>query len=88
MWPEDMKAIFERVRNLNEEHGFAPNSRPFIYQEVIDLGKKHVLFFPNVLRRAITVAVPVTLHLQATSQSLTRNTWASGVSSTSATALR
>lgn len=38
MWPEDLKAILSRVNNLNQEHGFAPNSRPFVYQEVIDMG--------------------------------------------------
>lgn len=37
MWPEDMKEIFNRLGNLNTTHGFAANSRPFVYQEVIDL---------------------------------------------------
>ncbi|XP_034233104.1 alpha-amylase B-like [Thrips palmi] len=44
MWPEDLKAIFGRVRNLNEAHGFAPNSRAFVYQEVIDLGNEPVSY--------------------------------------------
>ena len=30
--------IYNRLNNLNTEHGFAGGSRPFIYQEVIDLG--------------------------------------------------
>lgn len=38
MWPADLKAILLRVKNLNTEHGFAANSRPFIYQEVIERG--------------------------------------------------
>lgn len=37
MWPSDMNDIFTRLNNLNTSHGFAPNSRPFIFQEVIDL---------------------------------------------------
>ncbi|KAK9688400.1 Alpha amylase, catalytic domain [Popillia japonica] len=36
MWPEDMRAIFNRVNDLNVNHGFAPNTRPFVYQEVIN----------------------------------------------------
>ncbi|XP_055383823.1 alpha-amylase-related protein-like [Condylostylus longicornis] len=38
MWPIDMEVIFKRVKNLNTNYGFAPNSRPFIFQEVIDNG--------------------------------------------------
>ncbi|XP_054088895.1 alpha-amylase 2-like [Zeugodacus cucurbitae] len=38
MWPSDLKNIYNRLNNLNTEHGFAGGSRPFIYQEVIDLG--------------------------------------------------
>ncbi|KAJ1523467.1 hypothetical protein ONE63_001321 [Megalurothrips usitatus] len=44
MWPEDLKAIFERSNNLSQEHGFAPNTRPFIYQEVIDLGGEAISY--------------------------------------------
>ena len=33
-----MENIFGRLNNLNTAHGFAANSRPFITQEVIDLG--------------------------------------------------
>ena len=35
MWPEDLEHIFGRLHNLNTAHGFAANSRPFIFQEVI-----------------------------------------------------
>nr|AYV99593.1 venom polypeptide [Dolopus genitalis] len=38
MWPEDLKAIYSRIKNLNTQHGFPANSKPFITQEVIDLG--------------------------------------------------
>lgn len=39
MWPADLKAIYDSVKNLNTAHGFTEGARPFIYQEVIDLGK-------------------------------------------------
>lgn len=38
MWPEDLAHIYGRLNNLNTAHGFAAGSRPFIAQEVIDLG--------------------------------------------------
>ncbi|KAI4459934.1 alpha-amylase [Holotrichia oblita] len=38
MWPGDLQIIFNRLSNLNTNHGFAGGSRPFIFQEVIDLG--------------------------------------------------
>ncbi|XP_053682119.1 alpha-amylase 2-like [Sabethes cyaneus] len=38
MWPDDLKAIYERVKNLSGFHGFQIGTRPFIAQEVIDLG--------------------------------------------------
>lgn len=37
MWPADLKSIYGRLNNLNTNF-FAANSRPFIAQEVIDLG--------------------------------------------------
>ncbi|KAG5285250.1 hypothetical protein AALO_G00001220 [Alosa alosa] len=37
MWPGDMKAVFDRLHNLNTAW-FSAGSRPFIFQEVIDLG--------------------------------------------------
>ncbi|CAL8087156.1 unnamed protein product [Orchesella dallaii] len=40
MWPAELKEIFDRLNNLPTEQGFAPNSRPFIYQETVDLGPK------------------------------------------------
>ncbi|XP_059839656.1 pancreatic alpha-amylase-like [Hypanus sabinus] len=37
MWPGDLEAIFSRLKTLNTRW-FSPGSKPFIYQEVIDLG--------------------------------------------------
>ncbi|PNF33597.1 Alpha-amylase 1 [Cryptotermes secundus] len=38
MWPKDLQYIYSQVDNLQTSQGFDPGSRPFIYQEVIDLG--------------------------------------------------
>ncbi|KAI4480204.1 hypothetical protein M0804_010565 [Polistes exclamans] len=38
MWPEDLQVIYSRIKNLSTKHGFKPNSRPYIFQEVIDNG--------------------------------------------------
>lgn len=38
MWPNDLEVIYGSVSNLNTKFGFPANARPFIYQEVIDLG--------------------------------------------------
>lgn len=38
MWPADLKVIYGKVKNLNSSHGFPSGARPFISQEVIDLG--------------------------------------------------
>jgi len=37
MWPGDMEIIFNSVNNLNTDY-FPAGARPFIFQEVIDLG--------------------------------------------------
>ncbi|XP_070602534.1 pancreatic alpha-amylase-like [Erythrolamprus reginae] len=37
MWPGDMKAFLDKLKNLNTKW-FAEGTRPFIFQEVIDLG--------------------------------------------------
>ncbi|KFO26902.1 Pancreatic alpha-amylase [Fukomys damarensis] len=37
VWPGDIKAILDKLHNLNTEW-FSEGSRPFIFQEVIDLG--------------------------------------------------
>ncbi|XP_055524227.1 alpha-amylase A-like [Wyeomyia smithii] len=38
MWPGDLEHVYGRLNNLNTDHGFASGARPFITQEVIDLG--------------------------------------------------
>ncbi|XP_037948725.1 alpha-amylase 1-like [Teleopsis dalmanni] len=42
MWPSDLQVIFNRLNNLSTSHGFASNIRPFIFQEVIDMGSEAV----------------------------------------------
>ncbi|XP_012251564.2 alpha-amylase-like [Athalia rosae] len=42
MWPGDLRAIYDRLNNLNTNHGFPSGSRPFIFQEVIDQGGEAV----------------------------------------------
>lgn len=37
MWPADLQAIYARLNDLSTEF-FAPGTKPFIYQEVIDMG--------------------------------------------------
>lgn len=37
MWPADLNAIYSRLNNLSE-NVFPAHTKPFIYQEVIDLG--------------------------------------------------
>uniref|UniRef100_A0A8C6QDW0 Alpha-amylase n=1 Tax=Nannospalax galili TaxID=1026970 RepID=A0A8C6QDW0_NANGA len=37
MWPGDIKAVLDKLHNLNTKW-FSQGSRPFIFQEVIDLG--------------------------------------------------
>ncbi|XP_047533014.1 alpha-amylase 1-like [Vanessa atalanta] len=38
MWPRDLSVIYSRLHNLNTAHGFPSGARPYIFQEVIDLG--------------------------------------------------
>ncbi|CAL8072293.1 unnamed protein product [Orchesella dallaii] len=42
MWPADMKAILDKLDNLSVQHGFTANARPFVVQEVIDLGNEAI----------------------------------------------
>ena len=39
MWPADLEYIYGKVNGLSSDHGFESGARPYIYQEVIDLGK-------------------------------------------------
>ncbi|XP_020281589.1 alpha-amylase 4N-like [Pseudomyrmex gracilis] len=38
MWPNDLKEIYSRLKNLNTQHNFPKDARPYIFQEVIDYG--------------------------------------------------
>ncbi|XP_055692015.1 alpha-amylase A-like [Lutzomyia longipalpis] len=42
MWPEDIKFLFGSTKNLSPEFGFPDKARPFLYQEVIDLGQEPI----------------------------------------------
>jgi hypothetical protein len=42
MWPEDLQYIYSHVKNLSTVHGFPPQTRPFIYQEVMYHGDKNI----------------------------------------------
>ncbi|RVE51686.1 hypothetical protein evm_003658 [Chilo suppressalis] len=42
MWPRDLRVIYNRLYNLNTAHGFPAGARPYIFQEVIDLGGEAV----------------------------------------------
>lgn len=41
MWPGDLRAVFERLRDLNTAY-FTAGTKPFIYLEVIDLGNEPI----------------------------------------------
>ena len=55
MWPEDLRLIYNGLNDLNTNHGFAPGSKAYIFQEVIDLGnelkEKYINFHHRVCRR-------------------------------------
>ncbi|XP_058835242.1 alpha-amylase 4N-like [Topomyia yanbarensis] len=40
MWPHDLKAIYSKLENLSISAGFPPESKPFIYQDVLDLSSE------------------------------------------------
>jgi hypothetical protein len=41
MWPGDLKMIGYRLNDLPTSARFAPGTRPFIYQEVLESGNCH-----------------------------------------------
>lgn len=41
MWPQDLQAIYGSLKNLSTEF-YKPGTKPYIYQEVIDLGTEAV----------------------------------------------
>lgn len=42
MDPEDLRIIHGSVKSLSSSNGFEDNSRPFVFQEVIDMGNEAV----------------------------------------------
>lgn len=45
MYPSDLKYIYDHIKNLREDVGFPKGARPFIAQEVIDVGGEGVSKF-------------------------------------------
>ncbi|XP_071555474.1 alpha-amylase A-like [Temnothorax nylanderi] len=45
MWPQDLKAIYKKIKNLSPKNGYPKNAQCYIYQEVIDLGGEGVSKF-------------------------------------------
>jgi len=45
MWPGDLLAIRNMLKDLSTAKGFPAGSKPFIFQEVIDQGKSNFLPF-------------------------------------------
>lgn len=63
MWPHDLENIWGRLKDLNVNYGFAPNSRPFFVGEIYDdevvkgteyfhLGTVTEFKFPNAIARS------------------------------------
>lgn len=42
MWPNDLKAIYKKMKKLSPKDGYPQNAQAYIYQEVIDLGGEAV----------------------------------------------
>lgn len=42
MSPADLRVIYGSIKPLSSENGFIPGTRPFFYQEVIDMGNESV----------------------------------------------
>lgn len=38
MWPADLTIIYSNLKNLSTSYGFPKNTRPYVFQEVIDYG--------------------------------------------------
>jgi len=45
MWPADLKLILDRLHYLPTEIGVPPRTKPFIFQQVIDLGSMYMKQF-------------------------------------------
>lgn len=48
MFPADLRYIYDHVKNLRQDQGFPKNARPFIFQEVIDVGGEGVSKFEYI----------------------------------------
>lgn len=44
MWPGDLEEIYKQLQSLSAEHGFPTGARPYIVQEVIDLGGEAISY--------------------------------------------
>ncbi|XP_068633517.1 alpha-amylase 2-like [Battus philenor] len=42
MWPNDLREIYKHLHHLNTDFGFPPNTKPYIYQEVIYYGNEPI----------------------------------------------
>jgi alpha-amylase len=42
MWPHDLEVIYGSLDTLNVEHGFKEGAKPFLYQDVVDMGDEGV----------------------------------------------
>ena len=42
MWPSDLKEIYDRLHDLNPSYGFPSGARPYIYQDVLDIGGSEI----------------------------------------------
>lgn len=54
MYPSDLKVIYNSVKNLKQKAGFPKNARPFIFQEVIDVGGEAVSKFEYINLGTVT----------------------------------
>lgn len=42
MEPEDLRIIYGSIKPLSSENGFVQGTKPFVFQEVIDMGNEAV----------------------------------------------
>ncbi|XP_030387673.1 alpha-amylase A [Scaptodrosophila lebanonensis] len=54
MWPQDLAVIYNRLNNLNTAHGFPSGAKPYIFQEVIDMGGESISKFEYTGLGAVT----------------------------------
>ncbi|XP_011141982.2 alpha-amylase A [Harpegnathos saltator] len=54
MWPDDLREIYRKLQNVERKHGFRANSRPYIFQEVIDYGNEAISKYEYTPLAAVT----------------------------------